>query len=106
MVELEIVEHGLMTWGVLMPWSEIQRIVLTREQEVLINGQAVVSAAWRITFDLANGDFIEVAEGMPAWQSIVSRLPQHVDLRFPELDQGNVNVQSADIVLWSQKSSK
>jgi len=104
MMELAITQHGIITWGTLTPWSEIQNIVLANDPAVIVDGLEIVPGSRKITFELVTGDFIEVAEGTPNWQAIIDQLPRCVGLRESGLAQILTTAQSADVLLWSQEN--
>lgn len=95
-----IVAEGLETYGVPTPWSDIRSIVLSCEPPVVVGDATVAEGYRQFVVDLANGDFLEIAEGSPSWHRVVKQLPVHRTLLVDDLVALLASEIPEDTVLW------
>jgi len=98
--EYRIIAEGIVTFGILTPWSDVRSVVLAREPGVTVGGLTVAESYLQIIVELMNGDFLEIPEGSPSWDSVVDHLPIHRPLRVPDLPALLATDGVEDAVLW------
>lgn len=95
-----ITNHGVETFGVLTPWSEITAITLVRERDVVHEGVTITQAHWMIVVDLATGDFLEITEKSPVWRAVLDGLQQHCILLVDDLAGLIAEGCASETILW------
>lgn len=95
-----IVADGIVTFGVLTPWSDIRSVVLAREPAVVVGDTTVSVAYWQVAVELVTADFIEIPENSPSWLHVVEKLPLHLPLLVDDIAARIAADGTEDVVLW------
>lgn len=99
-MEHRITADGIETFGVLTPWSGVRAIVLSREPAVTIGDVTVAAGYHQIVVELVSGDFLEIVEGSPSWQTVIEWLPIHRALLVEDVTALIASDAPGDTVLW------